>query len=323
MSVRIGNPTADWPVNLVLDAATAERVARRLAGDPSTADVAKAVTEALPQDAPIMQLRRDWETIAARFKVDNDFPLEGHVVGAFVVGSESHGTRDPDKQGVDDRDYMLVVCPPQHRLLGLHAWEHWRLQTDDGIDVVAYGLAKWTRMLLGANPNVLGTLFLRREHVLLSSAALRAYQEHRGLLLGPRAVASHLGYAQGQMARMRKRQAYEGYMGAARKALFDKHGYDPKNAAHLVRLARMGAELAEGQDLRVWRGGEDGDAAELLAIKRGEWPLERVLAAVDAARERLAAAPPDTADRADAREHFDVLLIATARGMVTHGRVAP
>ncbi len=70
-----------------------------------------------------------------------------------------------------------------------------------------------------------------------------------------------------------------GYMGAKRKALVDKHGFDPKNASHTIRLLRMGAEFLRDGELRVWRE----DAEELLEIKRGEWPLERI----EAEAERL------------------------------------
>ncbi|HLG16123.1 MAG TPA: nucleotidyltransferase domain-containing protein [Blastocatellia bacterium] len=70
-----------------------------------------------------------------------------------------------------------------------------------------------------------------------------------------------------------KRQYYSGgYMGARRKELVKKVGYDAKNAAHLIRLLRMGIEFLVEGDLYV----ERADAEQLLAIKRGEWPLERV-----------------------------------------------
>jgi hypothetical protein len=51
-------------------------------------------------------------------------------------------------------------------------------------------------------------------------------------------------------------------------------GYDAKNAAHLIRLLRMGIEFLTEGTLLV----ERVDAAELLDIKRGVWPLEEVKA---------------------------------------------
>ncbi|HJQ24745.1 MAG TPA: nucleotidyltransferase domain-containing protein [Blastocatellia bacterium] len=72
-----------------------------------------------------------------------------------------------------------------------------------------------------------------------------------------------------------RRQYYSGgYMGAKRRELVRKVGYDAKNAAHLIRLLRMGIEFLVEGELHV----ERADAEQLLEIKRGEWPLERVKA---------------------------------------------
>jgi hypothetical protein len=70
-----------------------------------------------------------------------------------------------------------------------------------------------------------------------------------------------------------KRQYYSGgYMGAKRRELVRRVGYDAKNAAHLIRLLRMGIEFLVEGELHV----ERQDAEQLLEIKRGEWSLERV-----------------------------------------------
>lgn len=63
------------------------------------------------------------------------------------------------------------------------------------------------------------------------------------------------------------------YMGEKRRGLVVKHGYDTKNAAHLVRLLRMCVEFMGSGEMQVYR---TTDAEELKAIKRGEWSLERV-----------------------------------------------
>ena len=63
-----------------------------------------------------------------------------------------------------------------------------------------------------------------------------------------------------------------GYMGQKRRELVRRFGYDAKNAAHLIRLLRMGIEFLTEGTLRV----ERADAAELLDIKRGDWTLEEV-----------------------------------------------
>jgi hypothetical protein len=65
-----------------------------------------------------------------------------------------------------------------------------------------------------------------------------------------------------------------GYMGKKRRELVERFGYDAKNAAHLIRLLKMGIEFLRDGVLNVDRTGRDAD--ELKAIKRGDWPLEKV-----------------------------------------------
>ncbi len=89
-----------------------------------------------------------------------------------------------------------------------------------------------------------------------------------------------------------------GFLGAKRKALVDKYGYDVKNAAHLVRLLKMGIEFLRDGVLNVYRS---QDAAEIIDIKMGRWTLpavqlyaERLFSEFRQARE--ASALPDEPD---------------------------
>jgi hypothetical protein len=66
--------------------------------------------------------------------------------------------------------------------------------------------------------------------------------------------------------------AFEGYTGSKRKEIIEKIGYDCKNAAHLIRLLRMGIEFLNDGALYV----EREDAPQLLDIKRGKWTLDQV-----------------------------------------------
>jgi predicted nucleotidyltransferase len=83
--------------------------------------------------------------------------------------------------------------------------------------------------------------------------------------------------ANAMAARLRHLRAkyHQAYMGEKRRNLVVKHGYDTKNAAHLIRLLRMCVEFLADGEMRVYR---THDAEELKAIKRGEWSLEDVKA---------------------------------------------
>jgi hypothetical protein len=65
----------------------------------------------------------------------------------------------------------------------------------------------------------------------------------------------------------RRRYYSGGYMGKKRRELVMRVGYDSKNAAHLIRLLRMGIEFLTEGALHV----ERADGPELLEIKRGGW----------------------------------------------------
>jgi hypothetical protein len=72
----------------------------------------------------------------------------------------------------------------------------------------------------------------------------------------------------------RRRYYSGGYMGQKRRELVRRVGYDAKNAAHLIRLLRMGIEFLTEGTMHV----ERADAPELFDIKRGTWSLEKVKA---------------------------------------------
>lgn len=71
------------------------------------------------------------------------------------------------------------------------------------------------------------------------------------------------------------RKHFSGYMGEKRKAMVRKYQYDVKNAAHLIRLLRMGTEFLRTGRLQVFR---TADAQELKVIKQGGWTLDQVKA---------------------------------------------
>ena len=93
--------------------------------------------------------------------------------------------------------------------------------------------------------------------------------------MAQRAKEWKLDVVKAQQFRKLHKEHFSGYMGEKRKALVQKHSYDVKNAAHLIRLLRMGREFVETGTLQVYR---TTDADELKAIKRGRWTLTEVQA---------------------------------------------
>ena len=275
--------------------------------------------------------------------------------GACLVayrGSHAHGTYVPpeDPQGHDDVDLMSVYV--DQRLSSYFGTDG---QVWTGRDVkirewdgVCYQLQHFAKLAAACNPNVISALWLRGEHYLLTSAVGLELIAHRDMFSSRLAAKSFGGYAHGQLKRMTAWKDQEkagcdcdgawhapdcplkaergrgssklyatGFMGAKRKALVEKHGYDTKNAAHLIRLLRMAKEFLSTGTLNVWRD----DAAELISVKRGEWALGAVMREADglfaALEERRHMSPlPETPDF-EAINQFVTGLVAKSLGIPT------
>lgn len=199
-------------------------------------------------------------------------------------GSVAHGMYVPptDPNSIDDRDLMaIVVCPIDHyfglREFGSRGTKEIMAPCLDAAghelmwDIVGYEVRKFVSLLAKGNPNVLSMLWLPENCYLKRTDAFDLLVANRDAFATRRVYHAFVGYAHGQLHRM-THQKFEGYMGEKRKALVEKFGYDTKNAAHLIRILRMGAEFLKDGQMRVLRE----DATQLLEIKRGEWTLNDV-----------------------------------------------
>lgn len=201
---------------------------------------------------------------------ENRIPSGTCLLG--YVGSHSHGTYIPktDPNSIDDIDLMGLCVAPKNCYIGLDNFEQ-KLHQQDEWDITVYEARKFVRLLLKQNPNVIGLLWLRPEDYIYVSDVASELIFNRDIFSSKLVYNSFTGYAYGQMHKMTA-YVFEGYMGSKRKALVDQYGYDCKNAAHLIRLLRMGIEYLNTGRLQVFRP----DASELIEIKTGKWSLERV-----------------------------------------------
>jgi predicted nucleotidyltransferase len=200
--------------------------------------------------------------------------------GSIIVGyrgSQAHNTyiTPTDPNSIDDIDIMSAFVPPlsyYFGLSGVHKKDRGTIEVMlDPWDSVSYEIRKFTWLLLKANPNVLMMLWLRENHYLYIHPLGKRILENRDIFVGKHAYEPFIGYAHSQLHRM-EHYKYHGRMGAKRKKLVEKYGYDTKNASHLIRLLRMGTEFLSEGKMHVFRR----DSRELKAIKTGEWSLERV-----------------------------------------------
>jgi predicted nucleotidyltransferase len=190
-------------------------------------------------------------------------------------GSIAHGTYEPNTKpgSIDDRDLLGVCVPPLEYYYGLKEYgsRGTREIVDDPWDIVIYEARKTVSLLAKGNPNVLSLLWLPENLYVKKTDAGETLINNRDAFATRSTFYPFMGYAKSQLTKM-ERGAFKGYMGDKRRALVEKYGYDTKNAAHLIRLLRMGIEFLRDGELQVQRH----DASELLAIKHGEWELDKV-----------------------------------------------
>lgn len=195
-------------------------------------------------------------------------------------GSIAHGMYVPPKNptSIDDKDLMGVCIPPIDYYWGLETFgsNGTKEIKQDEWDIVVYELRKFVHLLSQGNPNVLSLLWLAPNYYVYVSSAAQLLINNRQLFVGKHVYHSFSGYAHSQLHRM-THNAFQGHMGDKRRQLVEKFGYDTKNAAHLIRLLRMGTEFLIEGELHVLRE----DAKQLLEIKRGEWSLDEVMKEAD------------------------------------------
>ena len=204
--------------------------------------------------------------------ITNNKGLYEWSILSFYRGSIAHGMYTP--KTIDDKDVMSVCVPDKEYYYGLKIYGSRGTKEikKDEWDIVIYEVRKFLSLLAQGNPNVLCSLWLDKNYYINITPAGQLILSHEYLFVGKHAYRSFAGYARSQRARMTRYSEYHGHMGKKRKELVDKFGYDCKNAAHLIRLLRMGVEFLKEGRLYVLRH----DAKELLSIKRGEWLLEDV-----------------------------------------------
>lgn len=169
-----------------------------------------------------------------------------------------------------DEDLRGVCVPPRNYFLGLDRFEQLVVNNDEE-DRTVYDIRKWASLALKGNPNILELLWTPENYYKKVTDAGRMLIEHRDLFLTKAAKKPYTGFAYAQLDRMEKLNK-NANTNEHRRALVEEFGYDCKAAYHVVRLLRMCFEILTEGTLHVQRH----DWRELVAIRRGEWSIERV-----------------------------------------------
>jgi len=124
---------------------------------------------------------------------------ETNLIYKVVAGSHAYGLDTPES----DLDVRGVCIPPRRYLLGLSPFEQWEHRDETG-DVVIYALAKFVRLALACNPNIIELLYTDPRHVQFVNDFGQRLLEHRHLFLTKRARHTFAGYAISQLRRIER-----------------------------------------------------------------------------------------------------------------------
>jgi predicted nucleotidyltransferase len=192
-------------------------------------------------------------------------------------GSISHGLYIPDNDpnSTDDIDLISIHIPLLENYMGLKTWgsRGTKQVFYNEFDIVAYEFLKFIRMLAQGNPNVFTMLWLNPEFIIYDSDIWKRILEDIDLFVGKHVFAGFNGYAKAEFDKITK---MSGEIGAKRKQLIEKYGYNTRNASHVIRLMRLAIEFLNTGNMTTDRR-LAGDVEELLGIKTGKIKLDEVV----------------------------------------------
>ncbi len=212
--------------------------------------------------------------IAFNFEIKEGIKFGDHAMMLAFRGSVSHGTYRPptEPNSIDDIDTVGVALLPIEYYFGFHKFTKGKQVDVNEFDMVFYDIRHFFSLLLNSNPNVLSTLFLRPQYYIHTTKYWDRIVENRNLFISKAAFKSFCGYANDQLKKMNGTQC-TGRLGAKRKALIEKYGYDVKKGSTLIMILRQGIELLLSGELNVFRP----DWQELLEIKDGKYKKQEII----------------------------------------------
>lgn len=184
------------------------------------------------------------------------------ILISALIGSHAYGTATDES----DMDFMTVIAAPDSVYLSLDWFGQQGTKERKNMcgDVILsesteYEVTKFMRLCQNFNPNVIPLLWLSSYLEVHPLGQLLI--DNRRIFNSKVALYSFVGYASGQVQKMGANNPATGKMGARRKELRDKFGYDTKYMMHALRLSRMIAEFFEcdGEELIVDRTNYDAE----------------------------------------------------------------
>jgi uncharacterized protein len=122
---------------------------------------------------------------------------EAGLILRVLAGSRAHGLATE----ASDTDTRGVCIPPARYLVGLCSFEQ---HSDESGDHVVYALAKFVRLALAGNPNIIEALYVDDRHVMQCTEAGERLRTSRGMFLTRTVGERFVRYALDQLRRIER-----------------------------------------------------------------------------------------------------------------------
>lgn len=208
--------------------------------------------------------------------IPNILSLYGHrevtrdkILLLSLSGGRAYGTSRPDS----DWDFIMVVEPPEHNIIGMHPLDSFHKKNDQ-LDLRVYSPAQFHHMITKSAVNSVETLFLP---TILRSTLFNSLWNNRHLFLRGGTVASILGHTKSTLGRFTS--AANTTKGSKRRFYIETYGYDISAAVHSLRWLWIGLDLASDPTTLTVKMYPQRQQF-LRLIKDGKVSKEDVLAAI-------------------------------------------
>lgn len=197
---------------------------------------------------------RVWSSAVAEF-------WETNLILRVQAGSRAQGLETPES----DEDSRGICVPEKRHLLGLSHFEQWESSRGDH---VVYALAKFARLALAGNPNILEMLWTEAPGILHCDEFGERLRSQRTLFLSRRAGERFLGYAEEQETRLGRHRRWiaEPPAGPPDPADFGANRSEGRvRFPHADAQRAFDAALKHWNHFQTWRAERNPARAELEA----------------------------------------------------------